>query len=61
MPEARTVIIVARTRMYGGYVCVGAISEDGESLRLMNSNCDFCRAQDSPYQVGEKWENWFHK
>ncbi len=56
MPKTKTVVIVARTRMYGGRVCVGALSDDGVSIRLLNSKCDFNRDQDSPYQVGEKWE-----
>lgn len=56
MPKAKTVVVVARTRMYGGHVCVGALSDDGASIRLLNSKCDFNRDQDSPYQVGEKWE-----
>jgi hypothetical protein len=31
----KTVVIVARTNMYGGRVCIGSLSEDGENLRLM--------------------------
>jgi hypothetical protein len=56
MAEKKSVVIVARTRMYGGRVCVGALSEAGENLRLMNLTCSSDRDQDSPYKVGEKWE-----
>ena len=56
MPKAKTVVIVARTRMYGGHVCVGALSDVGVSIRLLNSQCDFNRDQDSPCRVSEIWE-----
>ena len=51
-----TVGIVARTRMYGGRVCVGALSDDGENIRLMNLNCNSDFDANSPYRVGEIWE-----
>lgn len=54
MPKAR-VLIVARTRMAGGRVCVGGLTEEGESIRLMNQNCSSSLAQNSPYEVGELW------
>ncbi len=56
MAVKKSVVIVARTRMYGGRVCVGALSEAGENLRLMNEACSSDRDQDSPYKVGDKWE-----
>lgn len=56
MPDSKLVVIVARTRMYGGRVCIGAMGISGESLRLMNPNCSSDRTENSPYQVGEKWE-----
>ena len=56
MAENKSVVIVARTRMYGGRVCVGALSEAGENLRLMNATCNSDRDQDSPYRVGDRWE-----
>jgi hypothetical protein len=56
MPETKLVAIVARTRMYGGRVCVGALSDAGENLRLMNKDCTSDRDQDSPFRIGEEWE-----
>ena len=56
MPDTKTVVIVARTNMYGGRVCIGAMSEDAENLRLMNANCAFNHAQNTPFQIGEKWQ-----
>jgi hypothetical protein len=56
MSETKLVAIVARTRMYGGRVCVGALSDAGENLRLMNKDCASDRDQDSPFRVGEQWE-----
>jgi hypothetical protein len=52
MPETKLVAIVARTRMYGGRVCVGALSDAGENLRLMNKDCASDRDQDSPFRIG---------
>jgi hypothetical protein len=51
----KIVVIVARTKMYGGRVCIGSLSEDGENLRLMNPNCSSDLGQKTPYQVAEKW------
>jgi hypothetical protein len=50
------VLIVARTRMRGERVCVGALSDKAEHLRLMNSSCSSEIASKSPYRVGEWWE-----
>jgi hypothetical protein len=50
------VLIVARTRMGGGRVCVGALSKGGENLRLMNENCRSDVASESPYRIGEWWK-----
>jgi hypothetical protein len=55
MAQAR-VLIVARTRMHGEKVCVGALSDRGEHLRLMNTNCDSDIASKSPYRIGEWWD-----
>jgi hypothetical protein len=49
------VLIVARTRMSGEKVCIGALSEEGESLRLLNAACTSDLAYNSPYKVGEWW------
>jgi hypothetical protein len=49
------VLIVARTRMHGSKVCVGALSDSGEHLRLMNATCDSNVASESPYRIGEWW------
>jgi hypothetical protein len=52
----KEVLIVARTRMAGGRVCVGALSSAGESLRLMNQHCRPDVAAESPYKIGEWWK-----
>lgn len=52
----KNVLIVARTRMFGAKVCVGALSEAGENLRLMNLRCDSEVGTISPYRIGEWWE-----
>lgn len=52
----KNVLIVARTRMYGAKVCVGALSDEGEYLRLMNRACESDRAVTVPYRIGEWWE-----
>jgi len=49
-------LIVARTRMYGAKVCIGALSDVGENLRLMNQNCDSDIGSKSPYNIGEWWQ-----
>lgn len=54
------ITIVARTKMYGGKICIGGISDSGESFRLMNSVCGY-QATTSPFQVGEVWEIGLHK
>lgn len=56
MPESKFVVIVARTRMYGGRVCVGALSEAGENLRLMNKDCAAEQGHSCRFMVGEEWE-----
>src|ERR1700691_2135210 len=52
----KTVLIVARTKMYGARVCVGALSDQGENLRLMNGNCESDIASRVPFRIGEWWE-----
>jgi hypothetical protein len=52
----KTVLIVARTKMYGAKVCVGALSDQGENLRLMNGNCESDIASRVPFRIGEWWE-----
>lgn len=52
----KNVLIVARTRMYGARVCVGALSDTGESLRLMNPRCESDIGANSPYKTGEWWK-----
>lgn len=56
MAKPQIVVIVARTRMYGGRVCVGALSAEGENLRLMNQQCSSDYDQNSHYRIGEEWE-----
>src|SRR5579884_592836 len=52
----KQVLIVARTRMGGGRVCVGGLSSSGESLRLVNEQCRSDVAGESPYKIGEWWK-----
>lgn len=52
----KTVVVVARTRMYGAKVCVGALSDKGEYLRLMNEACESDIAARVPFRIGEWWE-----
>jgi len=41
--------------MHRGGVCIGALSNSGEHLRLMTANCDYHSAN-CPYVVGEAWD-----
>jgi hypothetical protein len=52
----KEVLIVARTRMGSGRVCIGALSGTGEDLRLMNQQCRSDVAGESPYKIGEWWK-----
>lgn len=54
------ITILARTRMGGGRVCVGGMSEAGESFRLMSSVCGY-HNKSAPFQVGQAWEIRHHK
>ena len=49
------VLIVAKTRMGGG-ACIGAITEDGKSVRLMPYNADSHDGANRVYEVGDVWE-----
>ena len=49
------VLIVAKTRMGGG-ACIGAITEDGESLRLIPFNEDPQDGANREYEVGQVWK-----
>ncbi len=49
------VTIVAKTRMGGG-ACVGGISEDGRSVRLIAPDAAFNEHVNLEYQVGDVWE-----
>jgi hypothetical protein len=52
----KQVLIVGRTKMWGDRVCIGALTQDGENLRLMNKFCASTYPAESPYVVGEFWE-----
>lgn len=52
----KNVLIVARTRMYGAKVCVGALSDQGEYVRLMNRSCESDQAGNVPYRIGQWWQ-----
>ena len=49
------VLIVAKTRMNKG-ACIGAITENGESVRLIPYNADPHDGANREYEVGEIWE-----
>ena len=49
------VLIVAKTRMGGG-ACIGAITENGESVRLIPFNEDPHDGANREYEVGDVWE-----
>jgi hypothetical protein len=49
------VVIVARTRMNEGKICIGGISEEAESFRLMDDDCNY-HMKACPYEVGEIWD-----
>ncbi len=49
------VLIVAKTRMGGG-VCIGAITGNGKSVRLIPFNEDLRDGANREYGVGDVWE-----
>lgn len=49
------VLIVAKTRMGSG-ACIGAITEKGESVRLIPFNADPREGANKEYEVGEIWK-----
>ena len=49
------VLIVAKTRMGAG-ACIGAITENGESVRLIPFNADPHDGANNEYNVGDIWE-----
>ncbi len=49
------VLIVAKTRMGSG-ACIGAITESGESVRLIPFNADPRDGANREYEIGEIWE-----
>jgi len=50
------ILVVARTRMKDSRRCIGAISENGKSLRLLSEEgTPHCEAK-CPYRVGEWWD-----
>jgi hypothetical protein len=51
-------MIVARTKMGGGRVCIGALSEQGENLRLLSPTCGY---EQSALQTGQLWDITFDR
>ncbi len=49
------VLIVAKTRLGSG-VCIGAITEEGESVRLIPFNEDSHDRANREYEIGDVWE-----
>ena len=49
------VLIVAKTRMGGG-ACIGAITEEGESVRLIPFNEDPHDGANREYEIGDVWK-----
>ena len=49
------VLIVAKTRMGGG-ACIGAITETGDSVRLIPYNADPHDGANREYEIGDIWE-----
>ena len=49
------VLIVAKTRMGGG-ACIGGITQDGESVRLIAADIDAHDGAGLEYEVGDVWE-----
>lgn len=58
MSETSRVMVVARTKMGGGRVCIGALSEQGENLRLLSPSCGY---QQSDLQIGQLWDITFER
>lgn len=55
------VIIVSRTRMANGYVCVGGVDVDFcRSVRLLTANGGHETAEDCPYEIWEIWNIDYH-
>ena len=51
------VIIVSRTRMANGYVCVGGVDVDyHRSVRLLTANGGHETAADCPYEIWDIWD-----
>ena len=48
------VLIVAKTRMGGG-ACIGAITEQGESVRLVPFDSDPHDGANLEYNIGDIW------
>lgn len=48
------VLIISKTRMYGGKVCVGGITREKRYLRLLDSNGDY-RNTDTKLDIGDVW------
>ncbi len=49
------VVVVAKTHMGGG-ACIGAISDDGQSVRLIAQDMDGNEHFNLDYQIGDVWE-----
>jgi len=49
------VVILARTRMSVARICIGGMSVEGQSFRLMDAHCSYFNNR-CPFNVGEIWQ-----
>ncbi len=52
------VLIVARTKMFGSSRCIGGLTKDGYSVRLLTASGEN-HDESAPFQIGQIWELCF--
>jgi hypothetical protein len=55
LPSRKNVLIVGRTKMSGTTRCIGGITADGESIRLLNSKGGHWDSTE-PVRIGDIWD-----